>query len=567
MLEPTFKQLINQILKVEMSHFRSNQDKEMLSRNWEFIFQDWDGWTILSLSTRTSVGGYWIYPRLCPLNYVDELKKELPHFNFVPSCSAYTNVMSGNDHSLEPYWKEDKGFNQSEIQLYFERQHYGHGKGKESYIEFNQLVTHPLNLHWSPRKNSYCRVDDQGEEIEKIKVIDNENLRLILIRRKTLDKLLYLGKWTLIRYFDFNRRKVEIWNYEFDNKKIIKPEEYEAIFEMQSIGIEPMNYIEFRGAEILRPITPKEQLLSWRTSDEEENQKQYATFTVQDWKNKKILNDYSISPENFANYFTESDLPFEISPIFFNAAVLDKYKNNPDKYELKERTISCYGGWYLKTYDINEYNQVHTYAIYLSHLPYKEQLYWKSFNEEPKGGLSKRSIQTDFKAKFPDEKPLLSQLKASLYDLQNIKINGEVHSIWSPKGGEWNIASKGLFYLKTENQNQWHDFIITLANTVTEGLLKKSIKRIAEAFGDVDNKTGSLGLIKFILINTNNDNLIKEIHTVLNDLQKLRGQGKAHGNWTIPNGSLITDAEARLKSVIAALKKLKFCLEKIGRDD
>lgn len=242
---------------------------------------------------------------------------------------------------------------------------------------------------------------------------------------------------------------------------------------------------------------------------------------------------------------------------------MDKYKNNPDKYELEERTISCRGGWYLETYDINEYNQVHTYAIYLSRLPYKEQLHWLQYNEEPKGAISKRSFQTDFEAQFPDEIPLLQQLQNSLEALGKIELGKEALTIWAPKGGSWESASKGLHYVNSENANQWHDFIIALANSTNEGFLKKALGKIASKFGNENNQLGTLGLLKFILTSTNNEDKIPLIHGVLNDLQLKRGKGKAHGAWATPEGSLIEDANKTLQDVINSINELKQIVEAI----
>ena len=200
-------------------------------------------------------------------------------------------------------------------------------------------------------------------------------------------------------------------------------------------------------------------------------------------------------------------MPFETSPIFFQAEVLDEYKNNPDKYELKERTIQCRGGWYLQSYDINKYNQVHTYAVYLGRLPYKEQLRWLRYNEKPKGKISKRAFQTDFLGKFPEESKF-EQLKKALKKLETLKIGKDGHTVWSPKGGNWKTATKQLYPVNTENSNQWHDFIIALNNTTNEGFQKKPLKKIAEKFGfnkiskEEQKKKGTLGLIKFILISS-----------------------------------------------------------------
>jgi len=553
LLEAIFQKLINRILEVQKSHKDSSDEEAMLSRNWEFIFSDFNGWLVLHCSTVKQLGGYWIYPMLHPKANVDSLKEQLPSFSFAPSSAAYGLVMSGDKHWIEPYWGNHEDFNNSEIPLFFLRYYYGYPRDKENYYEFNQLVTHLLDLHKSVKHNSYCRTDEQGDEIEKIKIIDHDEFNLILIRRKTLDELLYLGKWLLIRYFNFSRYKTDSPSFNNCTCTQFESEEYEAKYEIRKCGDE---YIEFRGAQIERPHTPKEHLLSWGVGGEDTKEKRYAEFIVCDWKNKTILRKYSINPINFANYFTDSDLPFEISPIFFKAEVLDKYKNNPDKYDLSERDISCRGGWHLQTYDINKYNQVHTYARYLSRLPYKEQLHWLQYNEEPKGGISRRALRTDFDGKFPDEKSKLEQLKESLDRLGSLKVGEEKHVIWSPKGGSWDKASKGLHYVNSENPNQWHDFIIALANTTNEGFQVKPLRKIASSLGNTNQELGTLGLIKFILESSDNDEKIPTIHGVLNELQKRRGKGKAHGYWGTPEGSLIEDSNKRLQDVIHAIEEL-----------
>ena len=287
MLEEIFLNLIKRIVQVQNSHKVSPEKDSLLSRNWEFIFLDFDGWLVLYCSTRKPPSGYWLYPMLLPNNKVENLKKQLPSFSFQQPSAAYGHVMSGDNHWLEPCWGNFEDFNSSEIPLFFYRQYYGRPKGQENYYEFNQIVTHPLDLHWSEKHNSYCRTDEQGDEVEIIKIIEHDDVSLILIRKKVLEKLLYLGKWVLIRYFSFNRFNVDFHSFDSCTTEVYEPKEYEAKYEIRRFKDE---YIEFRGAQILRPETPKEQLLSWRFSDnEEEVEKKYADFIVRDWKNKKIL--------------------------------------------------------------------------------------------------------------------------------------------------------------------------------------------------------------------------------------------------------------------------------------
>jgi hypothetical protein len=118
-----------------------------------------------------------------------------------------------------------------------------------------------------------------------------------------------------------------------------------------------------------------------------------------------------------ASYFEASPLPFQISPVFFNAAVLEKYKADPEKYSLEHRSISCRNAWHLQSYDVNDAGQVHTYICYLGDLPHSEQLYWKSFNEEPKSPISRRAFTTDFEGEWYKAPDPLRDLQAMLTEL------------------------------------------------------------------------------------------------------------------------------------------------------
>jgi hypothetical protein len=61
-----------------------------------------------------------------------------------------------------------------------------------------------------------------------------------------------------------------------------------------------------------------------------------------------------------------------MSPVFFRSEVLIRYKSDPEKYELHDRSIYCRGAWSLRTYDMNDAGPVHTYLGYLRELPYND---------------------------------------------------------------------------------------------------------------------------------------------------------------------------------------------------
>ncbi len=118
MLEATFQNIINFILKVQNSHKESSDEKAMLSLNWEFIFSDLDGWAVLYCST-VGLGGYWIYPMLCPNANIDSLKNKLPSFSIMPPSSAYSQAMCGDKNWIEPCWGSYDDFMKSEMPLIF----------------------------------------------------------------------------------------------------------------------------------------------------------------------------------------------------------------------------------------------------------------------------------------------------------------------------------------------------------------------------------------------------------------------------------------------------------------
>ena len=126
------------------------------------------------------------------------------------------------------------------------------------------------------------------------------------------------------------------------------------------------------------------------------------------------------SPKALASYFeTDFPLPFQTTPAFFTPDVLQKYKADPEKFTLEHRSIQSRGGWYLKSYDVNEVGQVHAYLCDLAMLPYKEQLYWQSFNEWPKGSISRRAFETDFEGKFTTIEDPLLELKYEIEKLDH----------------------------------------------------------------------------------------------------------------------------------------------------
>ena len=549
-IEPMYQKLIDRILEASSAPLPATHEEAKKLKSWHFIFQPLDDYELIHARRKNTSTGHFMYSGLCPNSLVNDKRQSLPKFDIE---SLESSVDFTSEHS-----KQNK-----DIPIYFERTYPGYTIEKEHYIELNQKISFALGVHWSRERQSYCTLNRSGKEVEIVKVIETDDITLVLIRKKSLDRLLHEHDVSLVRYFEY---------FLMDKNHVTRgegeKETPDSIIRIDSLDIKykvsSFNHVQFIGGQIIKPSLPKEEVLDLSYDELDEYRGKYESFIIQDIKNNfKILEDYSIDPKNLANYFTKNSLLSTTSPVFFDAEVLDKYKNNPDKYELNDRTISCRGGWYLKSYDINEYGQVHTYAIYLSGLPYREQLYWKSFNEKPKGGISKRAFDVDFMAEFPDEEYKLRQLEKALHDLKEVEILGVNYCIWKPKGGSWKNASKGLFYVQTKNAKEWHDFIIYLANASIEGLQSEDLGRIAKKIGIHSYEPGkSLNLIKEILKKLRLDDC-NVVHRPMKELQRARGSGKVHGGWKTPQGSLVEDANRRLEEITRAFKMLKSVLQDI----
>ena len=227
-------------------------------------------------------------------------------------------------------------------------------------------------------------------------------------------------------------------------------------------------------------------------AEEDVSTKQYASFKIIDGRNRRLV-ETSCGPDHIVNYFTKSDLPWEISPAFFRPEVLHKYKQDLEKYTVRDRSISCRGAWYLETYDINnETGQVHTYIGYLAALPYEEQLYWKSFNEWPKGSISERAHQTDILGEFSTEDDPLAELKAMAQSLDR-----DPPAWWQIRGEE---VVEEVLPPATDSIKEWGDAILAFDQLMVEGFLTRGLRTAISAKGGAYEKDWqSLKLLEVVL--------------------------------------------------------------------
>jgi hypothetical protein len=107
------------------------------------------------------------------------------------------------------------------------------------------------------------------------------------------------------------------------------------------------------GRMIVRRAISYEEIVKEHIERRNPSAKQYATFKAIDLKTKERI-EVPADPAGLSQLFSVGlTLPLEMSPAFFKAKVLHRYKADPVKYELDDRSVTCRGAWSLRTYDVN----------------------------------------------------------------------------------------------------------------------------------------------------------------------------------------------------------------------
>ncbi len=417
-----------------------------------------------------------------------------------------------------------KTLNQGE-QLIFARKFEGR-VGRKNYYEVLQKFVQVFDLHFLEERNAYCRFDKHGdiEDVIRIVVLPDKGSAyggtVVTFNRKVLDEYLALTDSVIARTFDFTHYRPS----QFGGWSAPHLAEYTTDGDLSyRTHLEPGHASYLRGFQIVRPVTTKESLIKRHDPTARDEERQYASFIAHDWKNK-VVREVSCAPGATANYFTKSDLPFELSPAFFRPEVLSKYKADFEKYRLDDRSISCRAAWHLETYDVNEAGQVHTYLVYLRHLPYEEQLHWKAYNELPKGPISKRAIKTDFEGSWDLEYDALNSIKEMVRELHRKQVP------W------WTLRSEGLLeqvnYPVTSSADEWANEILLLDQLLVEGFETKWLRQKATSLGrNADPKFGSLKLLEECLIGAGfAEEDAKKVIAPLRAAHDLRSKLKGHAS-------------------------------------
>lgn len=360
-----------------------------------------------------------------------------------------------------------------------------HFDGRDSYLEPNQQLTHVLELHRPPEAADWCRVNELGELVPTLRVADTDEVSVCTIDRDALNRFLVAANMSMVRLFVVNATD--------DSQLFTKPAVHRDWADQRSGLFLKTSFVggEFvlaRGFEVVR-VAAEDRARALLALEGHEP-RQYATFTISDYRNGKTV-EWSSEPSQIGNYFVESALPYGTSPAFFKPEVLTQYRGDPHRFRVAPSEVRCIGAWSLPYY-VNPEGLVHAYLCDLSLLPYPEQLRWKVHNVAPDGGISKQAWQRDFMAEWStDYDPLLS-LRHILEEFPTTDGTGAPSRLWALGSAPPGRGLDFLGYVVTDSPKEFDDQVMALVQVVVEGLNRGEVNRLGDALGCRDKQLASL---------------------------------------------------------------------------
>ena len=374
--------------------------------------------------------------------------------------------------------------------LVFRRPWVGYGDA-DPRTEIKQRLVHCLELFYVKERNAFCRLDENGDFEDVIRLVHMrmdgfDPNTVVSIRRQELHKYATLADMGIVTHFDFNRYKR---GHGWSNVQRFEKYSDSSLFYCGGVQSETGSYVI--GRQVIIPTMAKDEIARrFVDRDQGHNDRGFVTFKVRDIRSGNVM-EASCDPALLSNVINPNpDLPHELSAVFFRAEVLSKYKADTEKYRFTDHgEIYCRDSWRLRSHYVNDAGQVHAYLADINKLPYREQLYWLSFNENPKGDLARRAIINDFRGEVDAEYDPIHSLKLRVEELDSSGTDW-----WKPRGVELRRVIQPPV---SDSTDEWAEAILSLDQLLVEGFVQKALRsRLADLGQSFEKTWRSLKLVE-----------------------------------------------------------------------
>lgn len=505
------------------------------SEKQKLEFEDWQNYITKELSNNTKELGRKIWLTLYEYTYNPYERRDIYSVLIPPEMRSeviddiYSDLLIGNgmpnfDYSTNEIKYLRYGNNEGIEPLIFYRDFYGI---KEPYLEISEEFRHFFNLYHDKKTGNYIFIDDEGNEVDVVKVEENrtENKYKVQVELSFIKKFLAVKNMLLVICFEIDRYSNSSLE-ELDireGEKLYKDSDYiYSIFTTKWKG-----FFDDDNRKICSKILGKKLIKGLENYNPDliiKKKKEFADFIIKLDENGEEVR-YTCDKRKLSNNFgANQGAPHYLTPIFFKKEVLKKYYDNPSKYSVEDGYLRCGSLWGMKI-DNDDERYVRVFLGDLGTLPYKEQIYWKSFNVPPEGTISTTAFKRNIMAEFT---------KPGSMDLCFIQKYNDFQDKWRKKFG-WYLFKPllevdkyhldSLHIPHTFEQKEFDEQVLSLSIILIDSLNEKKL----EEGLTLEEGTKGIGKLKSFLEKHNCDNLtIQRIIGFFRELQDLRSSSSAH---------------------------------------
>ena len=391
----------------------------------------------------------------------------------------------------------------------------------DSYLEISEEFRFFHNLYHDRKTDKYIKIDDEGNEYT-VAVVEPDCIK---IRLKEIRQFLAIKEMHLSIQFACTEKS------EYNLQELgLEPEENEYQKDLMCwahayAASSLSDYLSFStlvGKRLIEPLLKSKSGL-WGFAEEK---KKYVEFIIDIDENGTDITHIS-DPDVLANYFgSNPDAPHFLTPVHFDKQVLDKYYQQPNKYDVGAWSLRCGSLWHMWI-DKNHDDKVCAWLGHLGErLPYKEQLHWRTHNIPPQGSVSKAFFDCGIKGKAAkSDRP--EHLFKERY--QNLQDACQEYLGWQlllplSTGDEYHF--QGLRIPATDEQRDFDALVLSLTKILIDSLNERRLNTLIPEDQKAKLK-GSIARLEAVLSAHDVEGAAERI-AFLRKLQSLRSSSAAH---------------------------------------
>ncbi|MCI9485976.1 MAG: hypothetical protein HFI64_03195, partial [Lachnospiraceae bacterium] len=519
-----------------------------------------------------------IYSKILNSNEWITIFEENPTKNYENDIFTFCAIYNAASEELEDYLlKYDWGFNidsfgkSTFIQYGNEDVEYASGQYRENFeylIAIRYFDKYPTIYEINPKLVWYgnlCRVGCEYKNPKSDEVEIKTSEHKVEIRASYLKDFLSANKSYLVVVFDHRRyfKKDVVTDKKTD--EVYSGKNYYAYWHMNKLDhlselSKSYDYCSsIIGKVIILPYAkPRHEDYKFFFDDEP-----FEKFVIATDEDGNEI-EFECNPSSLANNFgANPDNPHFLTPTYFDIKILDKYKADPRNYEIRDSEIYYLKDWSIP-FCINEEEKVVVWLGDLGRISYKEQRYWRAFNEAPKGKMEQKFFARQILNLWTDASRLESQLIHSLQVANEYTIK-KYDTVMFLELSDADTEIYRSFVVPTNlSIPEYQQFLMKLCKLTAESI---NIKLFKFVMGDkYDGSKGSIAQLDDFLkyIELDSESLmyssIKKAYDSRNKLAGHRASMKEYNKVWKRNASFevntIEDAKELLKGIVLSIHSI-----------